>query len=251
MDAEIKAVMRALGNSVENALRAIDVRCRRVHRGSEVAVPFAFWRDLVEVLFFDLVGIGNLFDLFGVGLGELPVHRELNLDLRIIREPDRKHARESHECLCGGRSRQFEFVLAGFDIEAHSCQREPGFTGRLVAEGEWMSKPASGERFDRDGAFTLNRTGAPFTSFGGWAWTVQEQRRPAKLRKQTKAAARGIRDRSRLASLRRDSPRRSGCLHLSINSFQQRSIFSDCGSYNAPTCASECLPGRREVEGQA
>src|SRR5438270_5972556 len=77
MDAEIKAVMRALGNSVENTLRAIDVRCRRVHRGSEVAVPFAFWRDLVEVLFFDLVGIGNLLDLFGIRFRELPVDREL------------------------------------------------------------------------------------------------------------------------------------------------------------------------------
>ena len=153
MDAEIKAVMRALGNSVENALRAIDVRCRRVHRGSEVAVPFAFWRDLVEVLFFDLVGIGNLLDLFGIRFRELPVDRELNFDLRIIREPDWEHARESHECLCGGRSSQFEFVPTGFDIEPHSCQREPGLAGRVVAESEWMSKPASGDRFESGWGF--------------------------------------------------------------------------------------------------
>src|SRR5438045_2609702 len=32
-------------------------------------------------------------------------------------------------------------------------------------------------------------------------------------------------------------------------SFQQRSIFSEYGSYNAPTCASECLPGLAHFEG--
>jgi len=125
----------------------------RIHRGSEVAVPFAFWRNLVEMLFFDLVGIGNLLDLFGVGLSELSVHSELNLDLWIIRNADWERARESHERLSEGRSRQFELVFTGFNIETHSRQREPGLVGRLVAEGEWMSKPASGERFESGWGF--------------------------------------------------------------------------------------------------
>ena len=148
-DAEIESLVLALGLTVENALRTVDVGCGGVGGSGEVPIPLAIGSDTAQIVLLDLHAFCDLRLLLGIRLGELFWNGEFHLNLRIIKvgysERTREGQRSFASCTLGG---QFEGVFARFCVEGDACQGEPGFSGGVVTEGELVCEPRAGEGFE-------------------------------------------------------------------------------------------------------
>ena len=100
-DAEIQALMFALGHTVEDSLRTVDVGYGSFGGRGEVAVPSAVRRDAIQIVLLDLLAFLGLLQLLRIGLGEFLFDRELNFDLRIMRASDGEAAGEGQRSFAG------------------------------------------------------------------------------------------------------------------------------------------------------
>src|SRR5215831_14406828 len=81
--AVIESEVGTLGHAIKDSLGSEDVGRGRIHRGGEVAAPFAVESHPAEIFLFDFYSFGNLCLLVGTRFGELLLNRKLYLDLWI------------------------------------------------------------------------------------------------------------------------------------------------------------------------